>query len=225
MPGYLLHFAACADASRTNRSFIVGVEMPDILKKYYKSGGLEGANLAYKALRTKEMPDFKVFEERVQEQERDGKPCGMHYGVSSRPDIIYFWNSLSESEKKNPFWRGYLWHLITDLLMYSKLNIDAKFDEFMKKNIDSENFKELRKAEVAKLHDDWDKTNAKVRDIYPSVSITAEVEEFGVVKYIDNNTLYYVDWPILKNTIDYLRRFNPLEDDLDEIIEQVMKMV
>lgn len=225
MPGYLLHFAACADAARTNRSFVVGVEMPDILKKYYKSGGLECAKLAYKALRTKEMPDFKIFEERVQQEERDSETNGMHYGVSSRPDVVCFWNSLSESEKKNPFWRGYLWHLITDLLMYSRLDINAKFEEFMKENANAENFKELRKAEVVKLHDDWDKTNAKVRNTYPNVSITAEVEEFGIVKYIDDDTLYYVDWPVLKATIDYLRSFNPLEDNLDEVVGKVMKLV
>ena len=34
MPGYYLHLAACKESSLENRSFVLGVEAPDMLKKH-----------------------------------------------------------------------------------------------------------------------------------------------------------------------------------------------
>ena len=107
------------------------------------------------------MPDYSELETRIQQKETINSTTGLHYGVSSNPDIYSCWNSLSETQKNNPFWRGYIWHLLTDQFIYSKLDIDAKFQKFLDKNKNAANLDELRKTEVKKLHTDWDKTNAR----------------------------------------------------------------
>ena len=116
MPGYYVHLASCNKEARKNRSFVCGVEVPDLLKKYYQLYGLEGTKEKYNLIKTPEMPDFKVLSPRVQQQETNLGQDGMHYGWSSNPDYKCFLNNLSDSDKNNPFYRGYLWHLLTDLL-------------------------------------------------------------------------------------------------------------
>lgn len=212
MPGYYLHFAACNPEARKNLSFVRGVEAPDILKKHFKLYGLEGARAKYDSLKLDGMPEYDKFEERVQQEEKVGSKLGLHYGVSSCPDVMEFWNSLTPEEKENPFYRGYVWHLLTDILMYDRLDIDSKYARVLEENKNHPDIKAFQKGEVKKLHTDWDKTNAKVRDTYPDVILTPEVEELGVVQFIEDGQLYYVDWEVLKYTIDYLRKFNPLTD-------------
>lgn len=82
---------------------------------------------------------------------------------------------------------------------------------------------ELKKEEVKKLHDDWNKTNQKIRETYPDVQLTPEVEELGVVQFIKEGPLFYVNWNVLKQTIDYLQNFNPLKGDMDLIVKEMMK--
>lgn len=223
MPGYYLHHAACDEEALKNRSFVLGVEAPDILKKHVKVyGGIEGARSKYESLRTADMPEYHELEVRVQQKERHGSTDGLHYGVSSSPDVKAFWNGLSEDQKSNPFYRGYAWHLLTDAIMYGRLNIDAKFQKFLEANQGNPNIEELKKCEKKKLHADWDKTNARVRDTYVGISLPDEVKELGVVQFITVGELVYVDWEVVEDTIDYLRTFDPLSGDMDEIIEKVM---
>ena len=225
MPGYLLHLAACNPHALKSRSFLHGVEAPDILKKYLKMYGIDGARDKYNILKNSIMPDFEVLKERTQQKEVYGSTDGLHYGLSSKPDIMYFWNSLNDEEKQNPFYRGYLWHLLTDLLMYTRLDIDTKFANFIKEHENDENLEVLKKQEVKKLHADWDKTNAKVRDTYNNITLPPEVEELGVVQFIDEGNLDYVDWEILKETIDFLREFDPLQENVDDIIRNILNNI
>lgn len=95
----------------------------------------------------------------------------------------------------------------------------------MDENQGKSNIEEIMNREVKKLHTDWDKTNALVRDTYPEVSLPDEVKELGVVKFINDGELVYVDWPLLKETIDYLRTFDPIDGDMDNIIESVLKNI
>ena len=117
MPGYSAHLAATKKESRENISFLIGVEMPDILKAFVRKYTLEGARQKYNEIKTKDMPDFSYFEKRVQEKD-DKLEKGMHYGSSDVPNIHSFWDSLTIEEKNNPFYRGYLWHLLTDFYAY-----------------------------------------------------------------------------------------------------------
>ena len=217
MPGYYLHFAACGGDSLKNRSFVLGVEAPDILKKHVKvCGGIEAAHAKYDSLRTNEMPEYSELQSRILQKERADSNEGLHYGLSSKPDIMACWFGLSEKQKTNPFYRGYVWHLLTDAIMYGRLNIDAKFMKVLQE------LEEVKMRERKKLHADWDKTNALVRDTYPEITLPEEVQELGVVQFIEEGDLVYVDWHILKDTIEYLRTFDPLYGNMNSIIEDVL---
>lgn len=223
MPGYLLHLSACKPSALGNRSFVLGVEAPDILRKHYRVLGPEKAFEKYEALKVPGMPDYSVFSKRVAEKETTDSFDGLHYGVSKNPGIVEFWyHSLSDEDRKNPFYKGYVWHLLTDALMYKNLDIDSKFAKaarlYLKHSHDIGEFKE---SERNKLHLDWDKTNSRVQALYPEVILPDEIKELNVVKF-EEGPLTYVDWPVLKDTIEYLRSFDPLEDDMDKTISAIM---
>lgn len=221
MPGYYVHLAASNPLSRQNISFTRGLESPDLLKKYYKSYGLNGARKKYNLLKVEDMPDFSSFELRIKQKESKNSKDGLHYGLSSNPDIMLFWNSLTLEQKKNPFYIGYLWHLLTDLLMYKCLDIDRRFEEAMQ-NCSSDNILEFRKQEINRLHDDWDKINAMIHEEYPDVELTYEILELGIVKFINSKHFNYIDYDIIKYIIDYLRKYNPLEENIDGILANII---
>ena len=224
MPGYYIHLAACGGHSLENRSFVLGVEAPDILKKHVEvCGGIEAARAKYDKLRTNEMPEYNELQPRIQQKETANSKKGLHYGLSSQPDVRVCWYGLSEEQKANPFYRGYVWHLLTDAIMYRRLNIDAKFQKVLKKNKECKDIEAFKKGEVKKLHKDWDRINALVRDTYPNVSLTDEVKELNIVRFINEGELVYVDWMLIKKTINYLRKFDPINGDMDKIIEFVLK--
>lgn len=222
MPGYYIHFAACNSKSRENVSFLRGIEAPDILKKHFRMYGTSGARQKYDFLQTPEMPDYKVLEERIQQKEKIGSTDGLHYGVSSQPNVGAFWKSLSNQERANPFYKGYLWHLITDAVVYALLDIDKKFEQVIKQTPPDVNIDELRKTETKKLHSDWDRLNACVRDRYPDVVLTQEVLELGVVNFIEDKNFSYVNPFVVYKGIDYLRSFNPIEAD-ENIIKVILE--
>lgn len=226
MPGYLLHLASCGGHSLKNRSFVLGVEAPDILKKHVNfCGGIEEAHAKYDSIRTSEMPEYCELQPRIQQKETANSNEGLHYGLSSQPDVKACWSGLTDMQNANPFYRGYVWHLLTDAIMYRRLDIDAKFQKVLDENQGHPDINALQKGEVKKLHADWDKTNAHVRDTYPEVSLPDEVKELGVVQFITEGDLVYVDWPLLKETIDYLRTFDPLNGDMESIIETVLNSI
>lgn len=210
MPGYYVHYAACTPESRKNVSFLRGVEAPDILKKHLKMYGLDGAREKYNSFKTPEMPEYDVLADRIQQKEKIGCLDGLHYGTSSQPGVWQFWKSLCSEDKENPFYKGYFWHLLTDLLVYNLLGIDEKFQEVMEKNKGIVDIDELKKRETKKLHDDWDRLNARVRDNFPDVAFTPEVVELDVVKFIEGGNFTYVTPRAVFKAITVLRRFDPL---------------
>ena len=218
MPGYYVHLAVSNKEVRRDRSFVLGVEIPDYVKLY----GLDGARVKYNSIKTTKMPEFSYFESRVQQQENGLSNNGMHYGWSSNPDIMCYWNSLGKCEKQNPFYIGYLWHLLTDLFMYKYLDIEGKLSRFAEQHKADKNISELIKLEHKKLHNDWDKINAKIITIYPDVVLTPEVLELDLVKFINDDELTYVDWNIIKAITDYMRTINPLNQEIDKIIDEIM---
>ena len=168
MPGYYLHLASSNEKALKNRSFVLGVEAPDMLKKHVKVYGEERAKAEYNFLKTDQMPPYDVFKSRIKQKEDGKRKSGLHYGHSSNPGVKEYWSRLTAEQKKNPFYRGYVWHLLTDAILYGRLNIEAKAAKIPKEDM---------AAEIKKLHDDWDRTNARVRDTYPEVSLTKEVKE------------------------------------------------
>lgn len=223
MPGYYLHLASCGGHSLENRSFVLGVEAPDILKKHVKVyGGIDAAHAKYNELRTDQMPEYSELQPRIQQKEKANSNDGLHYGISSQPNVKACWHALSETQKMNPFYKGYVWHLLTDAIMYRRLDIEAKFQKVLEENQSCKNIEAFMNEEVKKLHADWDKTNALVRDTYPEVLLTDEVKELGVVQFVNEGDLTYIDWPLIKATIDYLRTFDPLNNNMESIIEKVL---
>ena len=130
MPGYLVHYATVKPELLVNRSFMLGVEAPDILKKHLKIYGIDGARCKYNWIKTSIMPNYARFEKRILEPETIGSTTGLHYGTSSNPNVWLCWNELSEEEKNNLFFRGYIWHLLTDYIIYKRLEITKKFVSF-----------------------------------------------------------------------------------------------
>ena len=226
MPGYYVHLASCNKNAIENRSFVLGVEAPDLLKKHLKLyGDVKEARKKYDLLKTADMPDYSELENRIMQKESVCSTDGLHYGVSSCPYVYACWNSLTIAQKSSPFYRGYIWHLLTDRIMYGRLNIDAKFKDFCEVHKNDPNIDELKKAEIKKLHYDWDKTNAKIRDTYPSVILTDEVKELNVVGFIEDDNLSYVNLGIVLETIEFLRTFDPLNANMDLCIEEVLNNI
>lgn len=210
MPGYYIHYAACKPEARENLTFLRGVEAPDILKKHFRVYGEDGAREKYNSMKTPEMPDYEVLVNRIVQKEKIGSFEGLHYGVSSQPGVWEFWKDLSKEDKTNAFYKGYFWHLLTDLLIYNLLNIDEKFKCVIEQNNGSMDIDELRKIETQKLHDDWDRLNARVHDRYPDVVLSPEVDELGVVNFIEGGKFVYVEPQKIFKAISILRNFDPL---------------
>ena len=118
-----------------------------------------------------------------------------------------------------------MWHLLTDIVVYTNLDIHSKFELVLQEYVGQKNLDELKKDELDKLHLDWDKTNSKLIKTYPEVCLTDEVEELGIVKFIDSDKLFYVDWNVIKEAIDYLRSFNPLDDNINQIICDILSSI
>lgn len=224
MPGYYVHLAASNKIARKNRSFVCGVEMPDLLKYYVKNYTHDEAKKKYDKLKTKDMPNFSFFEKRARQVEKNNSSDGMHYGKSSNPGILSFWNNLTNSQKNNPFFIGYLWHLLTDLLIYKYLNIDidAKINDLNSKNANEKKIEELKKIELDKLHSDWDKTNGKIRKLYPDIIIPKEILELNIIKYIENEQTSYIVWDTIKDLINFLKEINPLESNINKVIDVII---
>ena len=114
MPGYLIHLASCQTKLLKNRSFVLGVEAPDLLKKYYKmTKDINEVQKKYETLKTEDMPDFERLSKRIKQQESKHSDSGLHFGSISKPNIEACMEDLTEEEKQNPFWKGYLWHLLS----------------------------------------------------------------------------------------------------------------
>lgn len=225
MPGYYIHLAVCEEETLQNRSFVLGVEAPDLLKKYIKLYGSEKAGAKFNVLRTKLTPEYSQVKIRAEQKETMKNSDGLHYGVSSDPDVRACWNDFKKAGRIGPFERGYVWHLLTDKLIYSRLDIARKFQAVLEAaGKEQKNIDEIKDAEKKKLHKDWDKINARIRDTYQEVKLTEEVKELGVVKFAEGE-LFYVDWNVIKDTIDYLRTFDPLGGDMDSIIDEVLSQI
>ncbi len=196
MPGYYIHLAACGGNSLENRSFVIGVEAPDMLKKYVKLYG-EQAGAKYDTIKTVEMPNYSELETFILQK------SSTHFGVSSNPDVLAYWETLNKKQKSEAFYKGYAWHLLTDMYIYRRLS-----KEYGEKSLDKN-----------ELHNDWNKINALVRDEY-HISLTPEVLELGVVKFVEGIPVI-VDWATIKSSIDYLRTFNPL-GNMKCIMEEII---
>ena len=217
MPGYLLHLAACKPALLENESFRKGVEAPDLLKKWVSKLGFNEGRRKYSSWKEPDMPpSYCFFEERALAKDDDQKK-GLHYGYSSDPDLTAFLDTLSKDDQDNPFWRGYFWHLVTDKIMYSWLNVGESYKQGLLNLMNAGHAREdVEKTEKKKLHDDWDRTNELVREKFNiSMPLPPEIEELNIVKFInDGQPLTYISWDKVELAIELLRAMNPLKEEM-----------
>lgn len=220
MPGYLVHLASCYPPALDNPPFRIGVEAPDLLGKYYRLYGLEGAKEKWESLPISNLPPFERFALRIEQFPKEGTTDGLHFGTSSNPDILAFWQSLSVSEQTSSFWRGYLWHLFTDKLFYQRLNVEPLISASIST---AKDYQKAKKQEVELLHKDWDRTNAKILTLYPQIQIPPEIQELDIIRFDDEKDLKYVNASILFKTIAYLRSFDPLTGGIMDTIFQLLQ--
>lgn len=229
MPGYALHQAAGNIQAEMYKEenkiyeFLLGIEAPDIFKAWVKSLGIDGARHKYNDLKTPGMPEFSRFEGRAQEKETVSSDAGMHYGVSSAPNLLKFWDDLSPEEKASPFFRGYLCHLTADKVIYQVIGINEKFQEYFEKNKtgDEERNKALMKGAKDELHHDWDIINERVKENY-GFTFTPEVKELGVVKF-EEGELKWIAYEDIERAIESLRRLDFLNGDPDLLLEEILQ--
>ena len=206
MPGYVIHLAT-SKANDKCPNYRKGVIAPDILKKWYKlsCNNLEAVRRKYGYWKTQEMPDFEIFAERIQQKEKCGSTNGLHFGISTEPDVQFFLKQ-PYVDKSQAFWKGYYNHLLTDKVIYQSLGIESKFNEIWKEIYNRPNAKELYQAEVEKLHNDWDILNKRYSEKY-GIVLPPEVEELNVVKYKEGETKF-INVQILDEVIEKLRAHN-----------------
>lgn len=216
MPGYVIHLASINNNNRNKRDFVLGVEAPDILKKHLKIyTTLEAARDKYNSLKVGDMPEYSTLVARIQQKEDIGSDTGLHYGVSSNPNIELYWNSLIEREKNSNFYRGYLLHLLTDKIVYKALDLDNKFKKMIE-SYSGDDLENYKKTLVKSLHTDWDKTNTILKNKY-NTELTPEVEELGVVGFNSSTDLVFIDINTLINCIDKLRNIDILSCSIKEL--------
>lgn len=201
MPGYVIHLATLTERERTNRNFVKGVLAPDLLKKWYKifKGDLAQVEAKYAEWeKDGNLPPFSAFEERLSQKEVLNDSFGMHYGMSSSPNLNAFFSDPNV-DLKNPFWKGYLKHLTGDFILYQALDIETKLRKVYHSNAPYAD-------EIAKLHKDWDILNKLYIDQY-NISLPDEVAELNAVGF-ETGELVYVDKTIVDNIIYMLNQIH-----------------
>lgn len=230
MHSYFQYWASACPEAKQVRAFVIGLEIPDLLKDYRKKykNGLAEANAVYEALQkeTDGLPDFsKYFSERLMQKERLGSSFGMHFGKKLCPNVKAFWNWVPDSEKANPFWRGYLWHLISDRVINPRLNINQKIKTLSEtKKISQKELGTFMQEEVTPiLEKDLHKVNILLSDAYSDVQMTPEVEELGITLHAyPDMELSFIDWNVFIQSIDWLRSYDPLASNIDDTIEEIL---
>ena len=230
MHSYFQYWASACPEAKQVRAFVIGLEIPDLLKDYRKKYkiGLAEANAVYEALQkeTDGLPDFsKYFSERLMQKERLGSSFGMHFGKKLCPNVKAFWNWVPDSEKANPFWRGYLWHLISDRVINPRLNINQKIKTLSEtKKISQKELGTFMQEEVTPiLEKDLHKVNILLSDAYSDVQMTPEVEELGITLHAyPDMELSFIDWNVFIQSIDWLRSYDPLASNIDDTIEEIL---
>ena len=208
MPGYAIYLATLTEKERENLDFVKGVLTPNILKKWYKifNGDLSQVEEKYaKWAKNGNLPPFSAFEKRIAQKESLNVSEGMHYGMSSSPDLNAFFKD-PVVDLSNPFWKGYLKHLITDLVLYRALDIEKILNNLWITFEKCPNAMDLYHAEVSKLYNDWDILNKLYINQY-SILLPKEVLELSVVNF-KTGKLVYVDKTIVDNVIYMLNQIH-----------------
>ena len=205
MPGYVIYLSASNYSELGYPGYLKGILAPDILKKWYKlfKGDMEAVRLKYEQWKTSEMPTFEVLAERLAQKEQEGSTAGLHYGLSSNPNIEAFLKDPNVNINL-AFWSGYHDHLYTDKRIYQTLKIDQKLNQKWEEIKNLPNAKEIYSHEIEVLHNDWDILNKRYSEKY-DITLPPEVFELNIVQFKEGKTVY-VDAELLDKVIEELRQ-------------------
>ena len=183
MPGYVVHDATGRKDMMSNLSYRKGLNAPD----YFKKINTEEEFDKYFELCSKgEILSYEEFLELSKES------SNFHFGYSSNPDIRKFID-LSFVDISKPFWKGYLTHLIGDNEAYKSVDLKKFQEDGSPKKI---------------LHQDWDKTNKVLQEIY-QIPLLPEIKQLGIVNYIDGEPIYIN----VRNIIKVIEKMRHMSDE------------
>lgn len=197
---FLIYFAAAGKGLR-DRNFTIGVELKNLLQKYYVFFGNSGAQIKYEEIRTKMMPEYEFWEEKLKSLQ------------NISPGVLSFLDELTNEQKKYPFYKGYCLSLIVDELLEKNSIINGRF------------LSTSKGLKSFAIQEELCMINTLIQKTYPEVYVTDEVANMCPVKYIpveDTKTLRYVNWEALKMLIDYLRSFDFLYGDIEKITHNIL---
>lgn len=192
-PGYLVHTAAFdPKVLKQSKLALLGLIAPDFWKKHTPSkeeylaffGGCQGAPSYEQVLLLCSLDHG-----------------GTHFGSNPREtdhadfSLLRSMFSTGQLDAENIFFYGYVHHLLADKMFYANRLIcdQAKFSE--DRSIDSN-------AALARLHNDWDKTNAEIIAWFPEVKLAISTMPSEVQKVIG-----FAEGPPTYVALEHMRRF------------------
>lgn len=234
MPGAKVHDATGSKEKMENIIYRIGLNAPDDLKglsKYF--GGkpqqlidiYSQYTLSYEEKmklptveQLKSLKNITHLAPPVFNKKNGKKTITQHTDRAELEEIIQGKNSkfgdLSFIDLNNPFWQGYVTHLVGDKIVYGTPNCIN-----MKKFIeDSKNLTIGPENARARLHKDWDCINQILQDKF-EIKVLPHIEAKGVVKYIEGIPTY-VNVDELLKTIEIVRDITS-EMEMNIIIKKV----
>ena len=204
MPGYKVHDATGDPEKMGNLSYRKGLNAPDYFKGGYIRTHKDYINY-FEGCEFNEIISYDEFSEISKNPHLMDNPH-----ETRNPSIIRFVN-LPYVDLQNPFWQGYLVHLVGDKMFYGS----EKYMNFTKFEADIANIQKKEEA-FRLLHNDWDVTNAIVEEEF-HIPLLPEIEDLGIVGYMRGDTAYIN----ANSIIDFIREVRKITKNMDiNAIEQ-----
>ncbi len=234
MPGAKFHDATGAEEKMSSILYRIGLNAPDDLKRLsrYYDNDLQQLVNRYsqydlsgdekKMLPTVSQLDvLKNITHLTPPQftEKDGKKEIVQFTDRAELEEILKgkgskFGDLSFIDLNNPFWQGYVTHLVGDKIAYNTakcVNMEQYILDCKDSSIGEENAKK-------RLHRDLDCLNQILQDKY-NINILPHIKEKDIVKFVDENPKYI-------NTDEYIRAIKTVKEitsimDMNIIVKKV----
>ena len=235
MPGAKVHDATGTKEKMGNILYRIGLNAPDDLKGLPKYYGNDIQQLINQYISQYKLSNEEIIELPTVEQletlknithlapptfsKKNGERIMVqHTDRAELKEIIRGrcskFGDLSFIDLNNPFWQGYVTHLVGDRIIYGSsncVNMKKFFEDSKNPNIGPENARE-------RLHRDWDCVNQIIEDKF-GIKILPHIEAKGVVKYIEDIPTY-VNVDELLKAIEIIRDITS-EMEINTIIKKV----
>lgn len=234
MPGAKVHDATGTKEKMVSLLYRIGLNAPDDLNglsRYYGNDVQQLIN-RYSQYKLSDKEKMRLPTEKQLKvlknithltppvfSEKNGEKIMVQYTDRAElEEIIQGKNSkfgdLSFIDLNNPFWQGYVTHLVGDKIIYGSSDC-VDMEKFKKDSNDQTIGYENARA---RLHKDWDCVNQILQDKF-GIKILPHIEEKGVVKYIEGVPTY-VNTEALLKAIENIRDITS-EMEMNTIIKKV----